>query len=283
MFQLVLLASVVFSQSTMAQTTAERDLTGEEVCEGHGFDETTCESISCCVSDGECYSGLYRDQVCPDVGPMDVMFACVGGDVSCAESCESVPTSCKDWNNWFSDAGCASSCAKCVQDTILQLEDCDPPSDGEAACDTSTCLAGDYYATCPAGKVCGTGGCYSCPSGSHVCPRGQGFYGSVCPNDKQCHSSGCVPGENQEAYLADKKMCCTVKVESPPVSCGRHMAASCADCPEGNGAAWCNGECTWSNNACVDKLVSEVSLAAQNERLKAVNKALHKTLQALID
>ena len=35
------------------------------------------------------------------------------------------------------------------------------------------------------------------------------------------------------------------------VVCGGHSAATCADCPQGNGAAWCNGECRWENNACV--------------------------------
>jgi len=30
------------------------------------------------------------------------------------------------------------------------------------------------------------------------------------------------------------------------VSCGNHMATSCAECPQGNGAEWCNGECTWN-------------------------------------
>jgi len=39
--------------------------------------------------------------------------------------------------------------------------------------------------------------------------------------------------------------------DGAPVSCGGHMAASCAECPEGNGAAWCNGVCTWSNGACI--------------------------------
>ncbi len=34
------------------------------------------------------------------------------------------------------------------------------------------------------------------------------------------------------------------------VSCGNHEASSCADCPQGNGAVWCNGECTWSNEMC---------------------------------
>lgn len=29
------------------------------------------------------------------------------------------------------------------------------------------------------------------------------------------------------------------------VRCGGHSAPTCADCPNGNGAAWCNGECEW--------------------------------------
>ena len=32
------------------------------------------------------------------------------------------------------------------------------------------------------------------------------------------------------------------------VNCGGHRAPSCSDCPEGNGAAWCNGECEWFEN-----------------------------------
>ena len=30
------------------------------------------------------------------------------------------------------------------------------------------------------------------------------------------------------------------------VSCGNHRAPSCAECPQGNGAVWCNGECEWT-------------------------------------
>ena len=30
------------------------------------------------------------------------------------------------------------------------------------------------------------------------------------------------------------------------VSCGNHFASTCADCPQGNGAAWCNGDCIWT-------------------------------------
>ena len=41
----------------------------------------------------------------------------------------------------------------------------------------------------------------------------------------------------------------------PPgeVSCGGHFAKNCPDCPQGNGAGWCNGDCFWENGGCVDK------------------------------
>ena len=31
------------------------------------------------------------------------------------------------------------------------------------------------------------------------------------------------------------------------VSCGNHDASTCAECPQGNGAVWCNGDCSWSD------------------------------------
>jgi len=35
------------------------------------------------------------------------------------------------------------------------------------------------------------------------------------------------------------------------VSCGGHYADSCSDCPQGNGASWCNGDCIWYNDQCI--------------------------------
>jgi hypothetical protein len=43
------------------------------------------------------------------------------------------------------------------------------------------------------------------------------------------------------------------------VSCGGHYASSCAECPQGNGAAWCNGECIWINDQCQESNVSPTS------------------------
>jgi hypothetical protein len=36
------------------------------------------------------------------------------------------------------------------------------------------------------------------------------------------------------------------------VNCGGNFANSCEECPQGHGAAWCNGQCTWdySSNTC---------------------------------
>ena len=33
------------------------------------------------------------------------------------------------------------------------------------------------------------------------------------------------------------------------VSCGNHRAATCDDCPQGNGEVWCNGECSWCESS----------------------------------
>ena len=35
------------------------------------------------------------------------------------------------------------------------------------------------------------------------------------------------------------------------VSCGNHRASSCADCPQGHGSSWCNGECNWKDSQCL--------------------------------
>ena len=35
------------------------------------------------------------------------------------------------------------------------------------------------------------------------------------------------------------------------MSCGNHGALTCQECPQGNGAIWCNGDCIWNNNQCV--------------------------------
>jgi len=39
----------------------------------------------------------------------------------------------------------------------------------------------------------------------------------------------------------------TTTVAMVQVSCGGHFANSCAECPQGNGAAWCNGDCKWNS------------------------------------
>jgi len=45
--------------------------------------------------------------------------------------------------------------------------------------------------------------------------------------------------------------------EQDPVSCGQHMAASCAECPRDEKGNWigehmCHGECTWADDSCVE-------------------------------
>jgi len=49
-----------------------------------------------------------------------------------------------------------------------------------------------------------------------------------------------------------------------PVSCGGHYADSCELCPQGNGAAWCNGDCMWEDSACIDKPPARDCSACKN-------------------
>jgi len=58
-------------------------------------------------------------------------------------------------------------------------------------------------------------------------------------------------------------------VSTPAVSCGSHFAPTCAECPQGNGAAWCNGECVWENNQCIHE---DDEQCEDNENWRWVNK-----------
>jgi len=44
-----------------------------------------------------------------------------------------------------------------------------------------------------------------------------------------------------------------VKADMFAVSCGNHHAMSCADCTQGNGPSWCNGDCKYYRGQCVSK------------------------------
>eukprot|EP00928_Gymnodinium_smaydae_P089952 TRINITY_DN73821_c0_g1_i1.p1 TRINITY_DN73821_c0_g1~~TRINITY_DN73821_c0_g1_i1.p1 ORF type:complete len:460 (+),score=55.53 TRINITY_DN73821_c0_g1_i1:47-1426(+) len=46
---------------------------------------------------------------------------------------------------------------------------------------------------------------------------------------------------------------CHFLVVRSSISCGGHFADTCADCPQGNGEAWCNGACEWDIDTCVPK------------------------------
>merc|ERR1712190_342650 len=37
------------------------------------------------------------------------------------------------------------------------------------------------------------------------------------------------------------------------VTCGGHKAMGCAACPQGNGASWCNADCSWLLGKCIAK------------------------------
>jgi len=51
------------------------------------------------------------------------------------------------------------------------------------------------------------------------------------------------------------------------VSCGRHSATSCSECPQGFGEKWCHGECVWMNGKdCLEKLDTDISCGLHRAR-----------------
>ena len=45
----------------------------------------------------------------------------------------------------------------------------------------------------------------------------------------------------------------------PNVNCGGHYANFCHECPSGNGASWCNGDCQWNS------LINECEIYVDSE------------------
>ena len=57
-------------------------------------------------------------------------------------------------------------------------------------------------------------------------------------------SDGSTSWRTKDITTTEGKQNAFISVEE--VSCGNHRAPSCAECPQGNGAFWCNGECEWT-------------------------------------
>ena len=121
----------------------------------------------------------------------------------------------------------------------------------------------DAHDECKDGLACG----------SNNCPASLGFDSEVdcCyPNDNPIYDTCwmlsmkgngyCDDGNNNECCGWDGGDCCGSNVNTnycsacecldpnPDVSCGGHYATSCEDCPSGNGAFWCNGDCEWNSS-----------------------------------
>ena len=62
------------------------------------------------------------------------------------------------------------------------------------------------------------------------------------------------------------------------VSCGNHEAATCAECPQGNGAGWCNGVCTWQDSKCVPSGKHVVRIRTLGYTIVPQNFAIHLAL-----
>lgn len=74
----------------------------------------------------------------------------------------------------------------------------------------------------------------------------------------ECDDDACAGGEVEDASVllslrattkatngAIKLAADSAASKDGDVACGSHSAPTCAACPQGNGASWCNGDCAW--------------------------------------
>ena len=54
-------------------------------------------------------------------------------------------------------------------------------------------------------------------------------------------------------FCSPKKLILSANCIKGPIKCGNHYAPNCSQCPKGNGAVWCNGDCEWKKSSCVPK------------------------------
>ena len=79
----------------------------------------------------------------------------------------------------------------------------------------------------------------------------------VC-RDSSFNSDDSCKNARQASYFLAKDstpcaatMCVETECCKPKVSCGGHVADSCAECPDGNGPACCGGDCQGVSSECI--------------------------------
>jgi len=190
----------------------------------------------------------------PISGPID--------DVApvCAQQCLKLfgnAPSCEEFNTAFAPGGCAADCGDAVMLHYLPMfclreapisgppisgppDEIDGPRGPEHDDKPHTCLM-------------------DCPIENHklIEPTCYEFNSDV-------YLGGCLTDCPEDAVAQMKEHVCGVldqatttttpspipTTEANTVSCGNHCATSCADCPQGHGAHWCNGECEWDAGSC---------------------------------
>jgi len=98
------------------------------------------------------------------------------------------------------------------------------------------------------------------------CPQGRGASwcsGDCYWKDNKCQYAKCNKDDAAKPKPPKPGGRPTDTKKKEEVSCGGHKANNCACCPQGNGAAWCGGECTWRNNQCVSKAHGGAGLSAE--------------------
>jgi len=177
-----------------------------------------------------------------------------GGSTAVCTSSETATRSCSNnacpvdssWASWGSWGACSKTCGGGTQSRTRK---CNVAQNGGSTsiCTSSETVSRECNANnCPSGQ--GTNVDWDFCSSSNRCAYKQGD----CDSDGECAPDHICGDNNCKDFWADAEPdadCCIPG--GPPVNCGNHQAVSCAACPQGNGAWWCNGDCFWSYGQCI--------------------------------
>jgi len=218
-------------------------------------DYDPCEGVKC-KNGGQCSEGSC---VCTDEYFGDkCQFMVPLKDIPCK------PNPCLNGGSCSGDNVCT-----CLDgflgDKCQNKDPCNPdPCQNGGVCSAGSCTCPDGYSgnqcetkdpclgvECQNGGVCSAGSC-NCPDGysGNTCETKDPCLGVECQNGGVCSGGSCSCPDGFEGSRCETK---TPTTTAKNTNCGGHMAVSCKECPEGNGAAWCNGDCAWSDGQCVDK------------------------------
>lgn len=203
-----------------------------ELCRECNVGCISCDANRC----HQCMLGLYIDgRHCRSCGEGCLSCNDDSGCFVCMERYHADHTgTCQRCGDACGDCSDSTTCDRCFDEQCLN-------------CSHTTCHE------CKIGYHTDGIGCRTCGEGCYSCNNNQ-TCASCVEGCATCNHDSCTSCDRgyYERVVSNKFSC--FSVPGGRVSCGRHHAPDCSECPSGHGEKWCRGDCYWSSeDTCISK------------------------------